>query len=240
MNNDIQLLTELRDSTTAVRIEDGQTHAVILEDTLDQQGDPQFLQEKAVYDFSSLNTNWENKWRSFGDVWTHERQMFRYLWYEVNAFAESYLSYKENYHASLNLAFRRDRASRERLLKFQLKSELSLRSMYEYGKQAIDLLYDLSGLNNGIQAFIQDPARDLFLRKFKETRNKFLIHYFEPYHFPDWLFESIFSSVNGTGSMLEIEIHVRDRTESRYLISINHYTDYFKLEEVFVSLISSF
>lgn len=239
MNNE-DLLNQLQNDTTVIKITDNLTRAVLFEKQFEMDYYPAKAQFKDLFDFSTLESHWNDKWASFGTQWTHERQVFRFLWYEVRAFAESYKLYKENFTNALNLSFERDSSSLIRINQYHLRAELGIRSMYEYGKQAIDLLRQLSQYNQSIQIVINEPQKGIFLTQFRETRNKFLIHYHNPHRFQDLVFDPNFTSVMGTGSLFEVKVHIQNLEEKRYSIYINHYADYFKLEETLTSVISQF
>lgn len=232
-------LNILLNETTVIKIEDNRNHSVLFEKTED---DPEMhqihLYNRDPFDFSLLEQPWENKWVSFGNKWTYERQLFRYLWYEVRAFVQSYLLYRENFSSALNLSFNQDQQARDERNKLDLRSELAIRSMYEYGKQAIDLLTSLSKLNTDIKRIVD--TYDIFLSQFKETRNKFLMHYHNPRKYKGLIFDPGFYSLMGTGTLFEIRIHIPDQEEHRFTAEINHYADYFKLEKIFKKMIESF
>lgn len=239
MNND-DLLTILLNETTIVKIVDNATDTIFSEKPTETDFDPHSLQYREIFNFSILDTFWENKWSSFGDQWTHERQLFRFLWYEANAFVKSYQLYKENFASALNLSFETSDELQNRRRQHDLGAELGIRSTYEYGKQTIKLLRELSQHNQSINTIISDPTKADYLDKFVETRNKFLIHYHDPRRFRDLVFDPSFISVMGTGSLFEVDIHIQNQEEKRYSVYINHYADYFKLEEILVEIIRQF
>lgn len=239
MNNN-NLLSLLLNETTVIKIEDNLNHTILFEKQVEPNYDQFTLYHRNPFDFSSLEIHWENKWTSFRTNWTHERQLFRFLWYEVRDFIESFKFYRENFYGALNLSFERDESSLARRNQYDLRAELSIRTMYEYGKQAIDLLRQISQHNQDIQTIISQPQNNTFLNQFKGTRNKFLIHYHNPLRFHDFIFDPNFFSVMGTGSIFEINVHIQNQQERRYSLYINHYADYFKLEEILISIISQF
>lgn len=232
-------LKVLLDETTVIKIEDNRSHNVLFEKVEDDPEMSQFhLYNRDPFDFTSLEQHWNSKWESFGNKWTHERQLFRYLWHEVGSFIQSYLLYRENFFASLNLSFEQDKESMAKRNRFDLRADLAIRSMYEYGKQAIDLLMSLSELNVDIKQIVD--ANDTFLSQFKKTRNNFLMHYHNPTKYKDLVFDPGFFSLMGTGSLFEVRIHIPNQEEHRFTAEINHYADYFKLEKIFRELIESF
>lgn len=241
MNPHIPQLQRLFDETTVVRMEDNQNQQILLEKQLiSPDWHPQFLYQRDPFDFSALENHWENKWVGYGDQWSNERQTFRYIWYEVRAFVQSYRLYRENFFNALNLSFEEDQEARARRSKLDLNAELSVRSMYEYGKQAIDLLTTVANNDTVIAAILDAPANNTFLSQFKETRNKFLIHYHNPHRFNDLIFDPGFYSLMGTGSLFEIRIHIANQTEHRFSAYINHYADYFNLEQILIEIIQTF
>lgn len=232
-------LKSLLNETSVVRIEDNKNPKVVFEKTdLDPELHQFILNSKAPFDFSALEQHWENKWSSFGNNWNNERQLFRYLWYETRAFLQSYLLYKENFNAALNLNWK-DEKSKVEKIKLELRAELAIRSMYEFGKQAIDLLTPISELNGNIKE--KKTQNGIFLSQFKETRNKFLTHYHDPRKkYEDLKFDPIFSSLMGTSKLFEIRIHLSGLEEDRFRAEINHYSDYFKLEKIYKEIVESF
>lgn len=239
MNND-DLLATILNETTVIRIDDNQTHATVFEDPIDQEYHPFNLQYREPHDFSTLETNWQNKWNSFGNQWNQQRQLFRFLWFEVRAFLESYRLYRENFASALSLSFEDDGESRTRRNQDDLRAELGIRSMYEYGKQAIDLLRLISQQDQTIRAIVVRPEVDIFLNQFRESRNKFLIHYHNPHRFRDLVFDPSFISVMGTGGLFEINVHIQNQVERRYSLYINHNADYYRLEEIMAETIGQF
>lgn len=221
-----QKLIKLYSQTTAVYIKDKLT-IVIGNDSFEWESQPQKLHFKAPREFDDLKSEWENIWGSFGDSWNHERQLFRYFWEESRCFFQSYSLYRHNHAKFLPTCFSEAVDDLKLRNIFSLNSELAIKSMYEYGRQSLILLEKIEGINSKIVN--PDLA---FSSKFKETRNKFLNHYHDPLNYPEFIFDPVLFSIMGTGSCLEIRVHLPKTKEHVYTIFINHLDDYFKLESI--------
>jgi len=212
--------------TTLVYIKN-KSNLIVGNDLYEWENHPQQLHSKEPKHFEDLTKEWEIIWRSFGDYWNHERQLFRYFWEECRCFFQSYNLYRANHSKFLQTCFSEDVDDRELRDILSLNAELAIKSMYEYGRQSLILLKKLETL---ISTKVNPNIA--FSEKFKETRNKFLNHYHDPASYSEFIFDPVLSSVMGTGSCLEIRVHLPQTKEHIYTVYVNHLDDYFRLEEV--------
>ncbi len=229
-------LKNLIETTTAYKMVDAENNLVSGVETFPTWEDyPQQLRFREQSDFNCLKSEWEKIWGSFGGIWNTERQLFRYFWSECRDFFQSYKLYKRDFEEFVPLGFEESAESKERMGELIQNCELHLRSIYENGKQAIDILEKISPYIQKVKLFT--PVEELFSNKFSETRNKFLTHYHNPKQYNEFFFDPVYFSIMGTGSSFEIRIHIPDEKESIYTLFVNHRHDYFTLETIFIRVI---
>lgn len=224
----IDKLSELIKITTVIKIED-KNGLILGTDTFDSPDvHPSQLRFRDPELFKNLKPEWETIWSSFGDTWNYERQLFRYLHTESSAFFQSYKLFTLNFEEFVPLGFESSPEVNAKMEALGLNCELAIRSIYEYGKQAIDIIKKI------------DPnllAEDkIFCNKFAETRNKFITHYHNASNYPDFTFDTSYWSVMGTSSLMNIDIHITNKREKMYTAFVNFRLDYFQLEEVLIKI----
>lgn len=222
-------LESLFEITTTLKIVDSSQNIIFGSDNYDNNTNPLELKNKTPIDFNGLTSEWETIWKSFGDQWNQERQLFRYFWGECQDFNLSFQLYKQSVEQFLPLVFDKDQSSKEKMLLLGSKGELAIRSIYEYGKQAIDIL---EKINNTLMS----NEEKVFCEKFSGTRNKFLTHYHNASDYPDFIFDPVYWDIMGTGQLLEVKIHLSNK-ERAYTAYINHYNDYYRLEKILIEVI---
>lgn len=230
-NNYKKELLDLHSISTIKYIKDSKGKIIIGEDIYsDFSEHPQQLRFKDPFNFDNLTDEWQEIWKSFGNNWNEERQLFRYFWDECRSFFRSYIIYRSNFEEYVPLGFDENPDTKDKMNILALNCELTLRSMYECGKQAINIL-------KKIDAKLLQQEELLFCNKYSETRNKFLIHYHNPKKYPDFTFDPVYWSIMGTGSLFEIRIHIPNKQEQIFSAFINFKYDYFKLETILVDAI---
>lgn len=224
-------LKDLFNISTIKYIKDSDRKIIIGEDTYtDFSEHPQELRFKEPFNFNNLSNEWQMIWKSFGNNWNEERQLFRYLWDECRGFFQSYLLYRNNFEEFLPLCFDENPDTKNKMDILSLNCEITLRLMYECGKQAIDILQK-------INLKLLQSEELLFCNKFSETRNKFLTHYHNPRKYPNFIFDPAYFSIMGTGSLFEIRIHIPNKQEQIFTAFINFRYDYFRLKTILVDAI---
>lgn len=224
-------LKDLFNISTIKYIEDSNRKIIIGTNTYTDFSEyPQELRFKKPFNFNNLSNEWQIIWKSFGNNWNEERQLFRYFWDESRDFFQSYLLYIKNFEEFVPLGLDKNPDINNRMDILSLNCELTLRSMYECGKQAIDILQK-------INPKLLQPKELLFCNKFSETRNKFLTHYHNPSKYPDFIFDPVYFSIMGTGSLFEIRIHIPNKQERIFSAFINFRSDYFNLETILINTI---
>ena len=224
-------LKDLFNISTIKYIEDSNGKIIIGTNTyIDFSEYPQELRFKKPFNFDNLSNEWQTIWKSFGNNWNKERQLFRYFWDESRDFFQSFHLYINNFEEFLPLCFDENPDSKNKMDILSLNCELTLRSMYECGKQAIYILQK-------INSKLLQPEKLLFCNKFSETRNKFLTHYHNPRKYPNFIFDPVYFSVMGTGNLFEIRIHIPNKQERIFSAFINFRSDYFRLETILVNAI---
>lgn len=218
MDPDIQKLINL---TTIVKVVDNASRQV------DEYRTSRFQTNQGVQiDLSGLVQHWNNKWKSFGDSWTEERQNYRFLYDSFIFFYYSFEQLRHNKVSSINTAC----ADQEKSLYFNNLSGLSLYGTYHHGKKCIDLLRTLKLINSTHSDWI-------FCNKFSKTRNKLIEHNHNPNGLNIQIDPSIWS-LAGTNSLMKISIH--NAKERAYDAYIDYYQDYYDLERVISEIIKQF
>ncbi|NTU99184.1 hypothetical protein HGA64_04245 [Candidatus Falkowbacteria bacterium] len=218
MDPELQKLIEI---TTIVKAEDNTNRVIMFGDDLYfsrfQRGQGDQVQ------LTNLDNFWINKWKYFGLTWSEDLQNFRFLRTSFIFFHYSFEQLRFNKVNCIN-EFDNDEKSRY----FNKLAGLNLCGMYHHGKKCIDLLEELKIIN--------DPDL-IFCKKFRETRNKFIEHNFNPNKFK-LTTDPFIWSLGSTDSFLKIGIN--DKNERSYDVSVDYYQDYYNLEEVLVKIISDF
>ena len=221
MDPDIKKLIDL---TTIVKVEDNNKKKVVYGDEYVSRFEKN--QGKQI-DLSTLVGNWKNKWKSFNNKWTTERQNYRFLYDSFKLFYYSFEQLRFNKVACINEAF----GNQDRMLHLNELTGVSLYGMYHYSKKCIDLLEELN--------LIDERHKDWdFLKKFKETRNKLIEHNYNPRGLNLLIDPSIWSLAS-TDSLLEIHIHKID-TERAFDAYVDYYEDYYQLEKIITNIIKKF
>lgn len=230
---DIQKLIDL---TTIVKVSDNTSRVIIFGDEyyVDrfQQAHLHGFQDKQHYqtDLSDLEKYWENKWQSFGNLWSEKRQNYRFLYDSFRLFCVSFQQMKLNKELSITTG------DNHKEIHFNELSGASLYGMYHHGKKCIDLLVKLKLL-------INHPECD-FIKKFSETRNKLIEHNHNPYDSKNrqvlnLQIEPYIWSLINTNSLLEVAIH-KPNQERAFDVYVDCYEDYFKLEEIIADIVETF
>ena len=227
MNQDIQKLIDL---TTIVKVLDNTSHSVIYDDeNVDRfnQAHLHGFQSKQhnQANLSDLEKYWENKWRSFGDSWSKERQNYRFLYDSFRLFYFSFQQMKLNKESSITTG------DNHKEIHFNELSGASLYGMYDHGNKCIKLLNEPNLIN------VRHPESN-FLKKFVETRNKLIEHNYNPNWLSVQIEPHIWSLVN-TNSLLEVAIHEPNQ-ERAFDVYVDYYEDYFKLEGIIANIIKTF
>ncbi len=224
-------LEQLCNITTTVKIENSKGIFLFgTESSENFDSYPQQLRFKIPCDLNNYKDDWKTIWAGFGDQWSPERQLFRYLHGEFRSFIDSYHLYTHAFENFLPLCFEKSSDRSKKMDEYALDCEVAIKSVYEYGKHAIDLIRKIDPLLSG-----SSPLPE-FCSKFSETRNKFLSHYHNPSNFTAFTFDPVYFTVMGTGQLFEVRIHL-DGKEGAYIASINHRLDYFKLEDILINKI---
>lgn len=226
MNQDIQKLIDL---TTVGMVFDNTSRSMIYGDEnyvdrFNQAHLRGFESKHRQINLSDLEKYWENKWRLFGNLWSEERQNYRFLYDSFKLFFVSFQQMALNKEASITM-----RDSRKEI-HFNELSATSLYGIYHHGKKCIDLLKKLNLLRSHLDY--------IFLEKFSETRNKLIEHNFNPLGLNLQIEPHMWSLIN-TNSLLEVAIH-ESRQEGSFDIYIDYYEDYFKLEEIIADIVKTF
>lgn len=174
----------------------------------------------AQENLSDLEESWGRKFKSFGEHWNGERQLYRFFYDDFKVF----------YHSFEQLRYNKVKSITED--SFEIKfSSVSVCNLYNHGKKCVDLIKELklvSGLSKEEKGFI---------KKFSETRNKFFDHNFNPNGYR-YYFEPNLWSLLDTRSFLEIRVH--GNNEHEYDVLIDYYEDYYNLEGILVKIIKGF
>ena len=225
-------LEDLLNKTTAIKIEYN-NEVIKGTDTYESHDDhPSQLRFKEPTAFNSLKPEWKAIWASFGDEWSAKRQYFRLFYNESNAFFQSYKLFQANFEEFVPLGFVQSPTADERMELLAFNCELALRSMYERGKHAFDVMKKI-----GLQTM--DEAEIKFCNRYSETRNKFLIHYLDATGYSEFIFDASYWSTMGTSSLLKVNMHLSNQ-EQKYVVYINFRLDYFKLEKIIISYLKKF
>lgn len=169
-----------------------------------------------------LEPHWQRKFDSFGNLWTEERQAYRFLYDSMKAFFISFEALRINKVASIN-----SRDNMEEKVRYGDFAASNLMQMYVTGAKAIHLIDEL-GLTF-------DRA---FSRLFVETRNKLFEHNYNPHTINDLVLEPSFWDVVATKSFLPVYIHTSNEREFEAII--DYYQDYYDLEKLFTELVENF
>ena len=226
MNQDVRKLIDL---TTIVKVFDNISRSVIYgeENYVDRfnQAHLHGFEGKQHHqlDLSDLEKYWENKWRSFGDSWSGERQNYRFLYDSFKLFCVSFQQMKLHKELSITTL------DNHKEIHFNELSGASLYGVYHHGKKCIDLLEKLNLLKNHPEC--------VFLKKFSETRNKLIEHNYNPSGLSVQIDPSIWSLVS-TNSLMEINIH--NTAERVFDAYVDYYEDYFKLEGIIADIVKTF
>ena len=222
MDSEIQKLIDL---TTIIKVDDNSSGKTIF-------GDKYYISkfqrdQGQQIDLNTLEGNWENKWKSFGNNWNEEIQNCRFFYDSFKLFYFSFEQLRFNKVACINEAFR----NRLKMLHLNELTGVNLYGMDYHGKKCIDLLK--------VPKLIDKNQDDWeFLTKFSETRNKLIEHNYNPRGLNLQIDPSIWSLVS-TNSCLEIHIHKPD-SERAFDVYVDYYEDYYQLEKIITDIIKKF
>jgi hypothetical protein len=222
MDSDLQRLIDL---TTIVKVDDNVSQQIIF-------GDEHFASryqrnQELQIDLSTLERNWDTKWRSFGELGRRDRRNYRFLYDSFKLFYFSFEQLRFNKIACVNESL----GNKFKMLHFNELTGVNLYGMYHHGKKCIDLLKELRLIDRN------HNDRE-FLKKFGETRNKLIEHNYNPYGLSLQIEPSIWSLAS-TNSCLEVHIH-KPNGERDYDAYVDYYDDYYKLEKVIADIIKTF
>lgn len=218
-------MQKLIDLTTIIKVDDNSSGKTIF-------GDEYYISrfqrdQGQQIDLSTLEENWKNKWKSFGDKWTTERQNYRFLYDSFKLFYYSFEQLRFNKVACINEAF----GDKFKMLHFNELTGVSLYGMFHHGKKCIDLLKTLGLIKN-------NHANWPFCKKFSGTRNKLIEHNFNPFGLSFQIEPSIWS-LGSSDSLLEIHIH-KPNAERVFDAYVDYYEDYYQLERIITDIIKDF
>jgi hypothetical protein len=225
MDNDIKKLIE---KTTIVKVDDNMSRKTIFGDEhcfsrfLKNQGQQVIL--------NTLENNWNNIWKSFGDKWGKKRQNYRFLYDSFRLFYFSFEQLRFNKVAGIREIYG-NKNWRQRF-HFAELTGVGVYGMYHHGKKCIDLLKTLQ--------LIDKTHKDWdFCKKISETRNKLIEHNHNPRDFENLQIDPSIWSLASTNSFLEIQIHLKDTKERAYDAYIDYYEDYYRLEKIITDIIQA-
>lgn len=221
MNSDIQTLV---DKTTILQVINNNKD--LIEFGVENITSRYSNHREEQIDLSILVPHWQNKWSSFGDKWSEERQLYRNLFDTFQLYYFSFKQLKNNKAESIPIDPYDDKL--DMLIKF---SGANLFGVYSYGKKCIDLIYNLN-----LTSSLDDDTK-IFIKKFRESRNKLFEHNFNPYNLSIKIDPSIWS-IASTNSLCDIRVH--GTKENEYTVKVDYYDDYYKLEAILSSIIRSF
>lgn len=221
MNEEIKKLV---DKTTIIQVINNTSHKI--EYGNENITSRYYNHQKQQIDIDTLKEYWIKKWDSFGDKWTEERQLSRFLFDTFQIFYYSFKQLKHNKATTIRMD-----PYDPQLDVFIKFSNANLFGVYNYGKKCIDIINKLS---------LTDILSDIqikFVKKFKETRNKIFEHNYNPSGFNMTIAPSTWSMAS-TNSICKIAIH--SEKEAEYIAKIDYYDDYYNLESILVLIINNF
>jgi hypothetical protein len=220
--SDIEKLINL---TTIVRVDDNLSRITIFGDEIRRS---RFVRDQGQQvDLNDLESNWNNKWKSFGNNWNEERQNYRFLEDSFKLFYFSFERLRFYKVACINEAF----GNKNQMFHFNELTGVSMYGMYHHGKKCIDLLKTLN--------LITEKHTDWdFCKKFSETRNKLIEHNFNPYGLALQIEPSIWSLAS-RDSFLKVYIH-KSNIERVFDAYVDYYEDYYRLEKIITDIIKKF
>lgn len=220
MNEEIKKLV---DKTTIIQIKDKSNKVIYGEKNITSRFSNH---TESQINLDDLKEFWITKWNSFGDKWTEERQLYRFLFDTFQIFYYSFKQLKHNKATTIPMD-----PYDPQLDVFIKFSNANLFGVYNYGKKCIDIINKLS---------LTDILSDIqikFVKKFKETRNKIFEHNYNPSGFNMTIAPSTWSMAS-TNSICEIAIH--SEKEAEYIAKIDYYDDYYNLEFILALIINNF
>lgn len=219
MDPDIQKLINI---TTIVKVDDNFNETTILGDSYAVS---RFNKDQGnQIDLAVLENNWNNKWNSFDDLWTKERQNYRFL---RESFRFFHLSFEQLRCNKCN----QENKDKNHILYFNELTGVNLCGVYNHGKKCIDLLSELKLIDSQNQNWN-------FCEKFIGTRNKIFEHNYKPWGLNIQTDPETWS-LRSTDSFLEIRIHT-DSQEHLYSVCVDYYEDYYNLEKIISDIIKKF
>lgn len=214
MNAALKKLIEL---TTIVKVENSNKETIF--------GDAHFRSryerdQGSQLDLETIRVHWDNKWKSFGNNWTKERQNYRFF---ADSFQLFYYSFKQLRSNKVKGLYTDEP---QKITEMNQFAGVNLYGVYHHGKKCIYILRKLN---------LIEVNNEEFCKKFSESRNKLIEHNFNPSGMNLQIDPDIFSLME-TSSLLEIRIH-EDQKEHTYTAYIDYYEDYYNLEKIFTDII---